>query len=238
MAAVLVLALALAASGAGRAAAAAEEASAPSDWDMFANGLQVLWGAYDGCARGAAGDVAACLKLRALRSAERALRAERLPLLGGLAFVRAQGRDGRGLADDEPPPLDEAALPADAAAKQRALDEALLDRVARFFKGHSLQLDEARLLEDDGAGDEGEQGAQDGEDGAVAEGRKKKGFKKYGGALLLGLMMKGGLMAMAWKGVALMAGKALMVAKIALVLSAVVALKKLSHGGHGEEKVY
>lgn len=66
------------------------------------------------------------------------------------------------------------------------------------------------------------------------QGRAK--MKKYGGAVLLGLLMKGGMMAMAYKAVALLAGKALMVAKIALVLSSIIALKKLVSSG-GDEKV-
>jgi hypothetical protein len=68
----------------------------------------------------------------------------------------------------------------------------------------------------------------------LVTGRAK--LKKYGGALLLGLLMKGGMMAMAYKGIALLAGKALLVAKIALVLSAIIGLKKLVGSG-GEEKV-
>jgi hypothetical protein len=66
------------------------------------------------------------------------------------------------------------------------------------------------------------------------QGRAK--MKKYGGALLVGMLMKGGMMAMAYKAVALLAGKALMVAKVALVLSSIVALKKLVSSG-GDEKV-
>ncbi|KAK3916102.1 DNA repair protein RecN, partial [Frankliniella fusca] len=41
------------------------------------------------------------------------------------------------------------------------------------------------------------------------------------------------MVAMAFTGLALLAGKALMVSKIALLLSGVVALKKLFSGGHG-----
>lgn len=61
-------------------------------------------------------------------------------------------------------------------------------------------------------------------------------LKRYGGALLVGLLMKGTMMAMAYKGVALLAGKALLVAKVALVLSAIIGLKKLVGSG-GDEKV-
>lgn len=48
------------------------------------------------------------------------------------------------------------------------------------------------------------------------------------------MMLKGGLLAMAYKGLALLAGKALLVSKIALTLALLVAFKKLfSGGGHG-----
>lgn len=47
------------------------------------------------------------------------------------------------------------------------------------------------------------------------------------------MMLKGGLLAMAYKGLALLAGKALLVSKIALMLALLVAFKKLFSGGHG-----
>ncbi len=46
------------------------------------------------------------------------------------------------------------------------------------------------------------------------------------------MMMKGGMMALAYKGLALLAGKALLVSKIALTLALLVAIKKLFSGGH------
>lgn len=65
-------------------------------------------------------------------------------------------------------------------------------------------------------------------------GRGKK--KKNMGPLLIAMMMKGGMLAMAMKGLALLAGKALIVSKLALVLAGIVALKKLFSGGGGGEK--
>lgn len=62
------------------------------------------------------------------------------------------------------------------------------------------------------------------------EGRGKK--KKILPALLLGLMFKGSLLAIAMKGLALLAAKALLVSKLALVLAGILALKKLFSGGH------
>lgn len=49
------------------------------------------------------------------------------------------------------------------------------------------------------------------------------------------MMLKGGLLAMAYKGLALLAGKALLVSKIALMLALLVAFKKLFSGGGGHQ---
>lgn len=62
-------------------------------------------------------------------------------------------------------------------------------------------------------------------------GRKKK--KDKGGQMYM-MMLKGGLLAMAYKALAFLAAKALFVSKIALVLALLVAFKKLFSGhGHG-----
>ena len=53
---------------------------------------------------------------------------------------------------------------------------------------------------------------------------------------MLGGLFKSGLLAIGLKGLALLAGKALMVAKIALVLSIIIGLSKLFSSGHGEGK--
>jgi hypothetical protein len=65
-------------------------------------------------------------------------------------------------------------------------------------------------------------------------GRGKK--LKRNGLLLIGGLLKGGMLAMGLNGLALLAGKALIVAKIALVLSAIIGLSKLFGSGHGEDK--
>jgi hypothetical protein len=53
---------------------------------------------------------------------------------------------------------------------------------------------------------------------------------------MLGGMFKGGMLALGLNALALLAGKALLVAKIALVVSAVAGLSSLLSSGHGEEK--
>ncbi|XP_076295471.1 uncharacterized protein LOC143216383 [Lasioglossum baleicum] len=75
--------------------------------------------------------------------------------------------------------------------------------------------------------------------GDAFEGRKKKG-KGYG-ALMMGALAVGAMMAqLAYGKIAFIAGTALLTAKIALVLSAIIGLKKLvsSSGGGGHEVIY
>ncbi|XP_068977895.1 uncharacterized protein [Bombus flavifrons] len=75
--------------------------------------------------------------------------------------------------------------------------------------------------------------------GDAFQGRKKKD-KGYG-ALMMGALAVGAMMAqLAYAKIAFLAGTALLTAKIALVLSAIIGLKKLvsSQGGGGHEVIY
>ncbi|XP_054007551.1 uncharacterized protein LOC128891785 [Hylaeus anthracinus] len=75
--------------------------------------------------------------------------------------------------------------------------------------------------------------------GDTFEGRRKKN-KGYG-AIMMGALAVGAMMAqLAYGKIAFIAGTALLTAKIALVLSAIVGLKKLvsSQGGGGHEVIY
>lgn len=61
-------------------------------------------------------------------------------------------------------------------------------------------------------------------------------MKKMMGPLMMMAMMKGSMLAYALKAVGLLAAKALMVSKIALVLASIIGLKKLFSHGHSESK--
>lgn len=61
-------------------------------------------------------------------------------------------------------------------------------------------------------------------------------MKKYMGPLIMAAMVKGGLFAYATKMVGLLAMKALLISKVALVLASVVGLKKLFSSGGAESK--
>ncbi|XP_034949797.1 uncharacterized protein [Chelonus insularis] len=76
--------------------------------------------------------------------------------------------------------------------------------------------------------------------GDAIQGRKKKDKGGYGGAMMIGGLAMAGVMAqLAFGKIAFLAGTALLTAKIALVLSAIIGLKKLvSSGGGGHEVIY
>lgn len=76
--------------------------------------------------------------------------------------------------------------------------------------------------------------------GSSLIGRKKKDKAMQQAMMMAGMMAAAVMGPMAFKIIALMAGKALLISKIALVLSGIIALKKLlqpQHGGHETETV-
>ncbi|KAK9879992.1 hypothetical protein WA026_008505 [Henosepilachna vigintioctopunctata] len=94
------------------------------------------------------------------------------------------------------------------------VDELLSETASRFIDTHKLVVRVPKKL--------------------TEEGRKKQGGGGGGGgngALIWALAIKGTFLAMAYKGIAIMSGTALLVGKMALMLSAILGLKKLVSGG-------
>ncbi|XP_059468721.1 uncharacterized protein LOC132192670 [Neocloeon triangulifer] len=112
----------------------------------------------------------------------------------------------------------------------RAFDDSMIGRAARFLQSHSLHLDLKGADVVDAVSAVGR--ALNGDD--VEEARKGVKVKKAGkllGPLLIGILLKAALLAPLVLGaIALIAGKALIIGKIALLLSAVIGLKKLLSG--------
>lgn len=84
-----------------------------------------------------------CIRMRALTFVDRALRRSGdVALVDGIALVRtgeaenSREMSGRALSEDE---LD-ASLPQNAEEKDKQVDTLLVDRVAKFFQSHTLQL--------------------------------------------------------------------------------------------------
>ncbi|XP_050087572.1 uncharacterized protein LOC126572371 [Anopheles aquasalis] len=112
--------------------------------------------------------------------------------------------------------LNDIALPAEPEAREAEIDGLLVERAARFLETHTLEFkvpkdsieDMQRSLDE-------------------ARGKKKKVKKLLLPLLLLLKLKAAALLPLALGALALIAFKALIVGKIALILSAIIALKKL-----------
>ncbi|XP_049809342.1 uncharacterized protein LOC126252490 [Schistocerca nitens] len=153
-----------------------------------------------------------CLRALLLRALDRALLTDRLSLVDGVTLVR------QAAADVSPGDATEVPTAAAGSGEWQVPADGLLRRLATLFTTHSLQLQLPGTFITS----------------LLPEGRGKGGgLKKYGSVLLLGAMMKAAVLAIAFKAIALLAGTALLVAKVAFVLAAVVGLSKLLGGGGG-----
>jgi Protein of unknown function (DUF1676) len=149
-----------------------------------------------------------CMKVQALRLTERALKVSNIKITDGLSIIKkddeSAAEGGRSLDTN----TDEAmTMPAE------KVDEMLMSRVNKFMDSHQVSLDVPRLLTSSET------------PRLVEEGRKK--MKKYLGPFLAAMAIKGGILTMVYHSIAIVAGKALIIGKIALVISAIIGLKKL-----------
>ncbi|XP_049779244.1 uncharacterized protein LOC126176146 [Schistocerca cancellata] len=188
------------------------ENNAIDSW--FGPELRLMYKVVSECSRHS--DLWLCLKLKALWTLERArTSAGPLPLTSYLSLA-PDPADAETEASDAPPPPDteaqlEEQLPRDLDQKQARVDALLVQSADRLLRSRALQI---TLPASDGV-----------------KGKKKD---KYGGMLLAaGAAMAGMFLQVAMGKIALLAGKALLVAKVALVLSTVIGLKKLVGGGGG-----
>ncbi|XP_015367859.1 PREDICTED: uncharacterized protein LOC107164520 [Diuraphis noxia] len=174
----------------------------------------VLWSVLDDCF-GDFDSVTVCLKSKALTALDRALGKPAVTLADGVTLT---ARAGKSLAvDPQAERADRAALDAapDADSKNALLDDMLASRMDRLMSTRTIELD-----------------------GADQEGRKKKDKGMQQAMMMAGMTAAAVMGPMALKIIALIAVKALLISKIALVLSGIVVLKKLmqsQQGGGGHE---
>ncbi|XP_014475656.1 PREDICTED: uncharacterized protein LOC106744979 [Dinoponera quadriceps] len=117
------------------------------------------------------------------------------------------------------------------------LDTLLFDRLGRFLRTHSVKVD---LKGSDilGAIESAGRSFEDLSDNAVESRGKKKKAQKILGPLMMAMALKAAaLLPLALGAIAMIAGKALLVGKIALVISAIIGLKKLL-GSHQKHVTY
>uniref|UniRef100_A0A2S2NPA5 Uncharacterized protein n=1 Tax=Schizaphis graminum TaxID=13262 RepID=A0A2S2NPA5_SCHGA len=177
----------------------------------------VLWSVLDDCFGDgdAATPATVCLKSKALTALDRALGKSAITVADGLTLT---ARAGKSLSvDPQAERADRAALDAapNADAKNALLDDMLASRMDKLMSTRTIVMD-----------------------GAGQEGRKKKDKAMQQAMMMAGMMAAAVMGPMAFKILALIAGKALLLSKIALVLSGIIALKKLlqpQQGGHESE---
>ncbi|XP_004534171.1 uncharacterized protein LOC101461764 [Ceratitis capitata] len=192
-----------------------------------------------------------CFKVQATRMLGRAVKVQNIQLVEGVTIIKKvdnETRTGRASANAEPN-LSNRDLEN---LSMKSLDALLLERFLRFIDSRQLQVNLPRLLSF------GQRNGHDlfsavmayfqqfsnddlaaTGDNAIEEGRKKKGDdKKYLGPFIAAVMLKTAILKMAYHSIAIVAGKALIVGKIALIISAIIGLKKLVSSEGGEKTTY
>ncbi|XP_022827547.1 uncharacterized protein LOC111357187 [Spodoptera litura] len=179
--------------------------------DTFGASLRLLGKVYDNCEHSQ--EIVKCLKIQATKLADRAARADSLPILDGITLVK-RPEAGRASPNALPEDEDLESLPSD------KIDKYLQLATTKLMQTHRVFISPMDVGDDVGR--------------SLDEARGK--LKKMIGPILAGVAVKGGFLMMAFNAIALIAGKALLIGKIALLLSAIIGLKKLVAGGESHEK--
>ena len=120
--------------------------------DSLVSGLKVVYRTYEQCEKVKIGDLVTCLKLRALKFADRMLKTSSIPLAEGISIVKsypaAEDRNGRKIKFEPLTEINEENLPTDLEERQAKLDELIVERFARFFKTHSIHFDMPKFVEE------------------------------------------------------------------------------------------
>ncbi|CAH0555712.1 unnamed protein product [Brassicogethes aeneus] len=161
-----------------------------------------------------------CLKLDVVSYVDKLNENDDISVIPGVSVVRENGSARANTADIVSDLARE--FPNDPDAR---LDAFLLKKVQDYLNSHSIKLNLMQAAPSETARKGG------------GGGGGKKGGGGMGYLLAAGAMMKGTLMAVGMGALAAVAGKALMTALISLMLSAIVGLKSLTHGG-GKQTTY
>lgn len=175
---------------------------------------------YDNCENSE--DIVRCLKIQGAKIAGRALKVHSIKLLDGISFIKRPGyvetqRSSSGYDTQiNNNNLDN--------ISPKSLDNIFYDRLHQLISSHQIQINIPRLMK---FGQEQSSLFFDGRS------KKDKGGMKFFGPFIAAVLLKAAMMKMAFHSIALVAAKALLVGKIALIISAIIGLKKLvSSEGH------
>ncbi|XP_053689434.1 uncharacterized protein LOC128738380 [Sabethes cyaneus] len=150
-------------------------------------------------------DFTDCLKGKALTALSRAIDMESVQLVDGVSLVKQK------VAENESIPL---ITDARALSGLSEIDRSILSKVNKFFQTHSLRLDMQKP-------------------GEAARGNKNNKHHRYLIAAFLTAMGIAGPIGL--KVLAAVAGKALVISKVALTIAGIIALKKIFAHDHHEE---
>jgi hypothetical protein len=121
------------------------DAESSSDQGLT-SGFNVLYRTYQQCEK--QDDMFACLKLKALKFADRALKVKSIPLVDGMELVKKDDEESSRQLNEPLVEVDEASLPADPEKRQETLDDLLIDRLSRFLRSHTLQFSVPKFISD------------------------------------------------------------------------------------------
>jgi hypothetical protein len=150
-----------------------------------------------------------CMKIQALKLTDRALKLPNIKITDGLSIIKKEDAnlESRSMGHTDFDSEKVTNLPS------AQVDEMIVERINKFMDSHQLSVNVPRLLNSAET------------PRLIEEGRKK--MKKYMGPFIAAMALKGGILTMVYHSIAIVAGKALIIGKIALVISAIIGLKKL-----------
>ncbi|RZC38507.1 DUF1676 domain containing protein [Asbolus verrucosus] len=174
-------------------------------------GIKIVLKIYDDCSK--ASGFSSCLKKKAITFLDRLSRMDHFSLGEGVVVTRGSDVNAEPAISEEQL---ENTLPRASDAKDQALTNILMDKVAKFVGSRTIEVTLPKLSEFEGRG------------------KKMKGMM---GGMMMGIAAKmAAMIPIAIAGLFLLAGKALITAKIALLIAGIIAIKKLfasKHGGGG-----
>ncbi|XP_038219402.1 uncharacterized protein LOC119837744 [Zerene cesonia] len=200
------LVLTLAAAVSGRTASTNQNVDeGRSSDDTILGDFKVAYETYRDCS---GSDLSSCLKLKLAKALNRISKSDEVVLLGGVTITKDKNAVEKVDVEEAiPRGLDESSL-----------DNLILDKIVGFMQTHTIQIKFPTGSDLQRAFDEG-------------RGRRKK----LAPLLAIPLLIGGMIVPLAFGALALLAGKALIVSKLALVLAGIIGLKKLlSSSGTGE----
>lgn len=186
--------------------------------------FQIIRKLYDYC--NSKNDFIDCIKQKALNGINRAINQDSIKIMDGIVLEKQNYTEKQSLLS--------AITDMRAFNSLAPIDRAILSKIDKLTRTHALKMD---MSVGRGEGEKGDGGIGGGGGGGLGKKKKKgnNGIKYVIAALLTAMGIAGPL---GLKALAAVAGKALVISKVALTIAGIIALKKLfSHDHHEETSV-